>query len=102
MHSKRYHPLTLIINFWNYVRSAAIPALFLFVLNLDSESFIWKYGRYAFVIITMVAIGNYILKWLCNRYTLKEHAFHLYSGIFNKEEQIVPYNKIQNINRKTT
>src|SRR5699024_7942808 len=27
---------------------------------------------------------------------------HLYSGYLNKEEQIIPYNKIQNINKKTT
>lgn len=99
---RRHHPLSMIIDMWGYIKSAFLPALFLFVLNHDSDAFIWKYGRYAFIIITILTVIFLMLKWLTYQYELTTNAFHLYSGYLNKEEQIIPYNKIQNINKKTT
>lgn len=99
---KRYHPFSIIMDIWDYLKSAFIPALFLFVLNLDSDSFIWKYGRYAFIVITGCSFAYFILKWFTRKFELSNHAFHLYQGIFNKEEQTIPFQRVQNTNRKTS
>lgn len=99
---KRYHPLSILIDIWGYIKGAFIPALFLFVLKYNSDFFVWKYGRYVFIAITILAFLAFILKWLTYQYKVTANAFHLYSGYIDKEEQIVPYDKIQNINRKTS
>src|SRR5699024_1301259 len=99
---RRHHPLSMIIDMWGYIKSAFLPALFLFVLNHDSDAFIWKYGRYAFIIITILTVIFLMLKWLTYQYELTTNAFHLYSGYLNKEGQIIPYSEIQQTDKTTT
>src|SRR5699024_5769272 len=99
---RRHHTLSMIIDMWGYINSTFLPALLLFVLIHDSDAFIFKYGLYAFIIITILTVIFFILKCLNYQYELSSYDFHLYSGYLNKEEQIIPYNKIQNINKKTT
>src|SRR5690625_324690 len=99
---KRHHPLVIVFHFWGYIKTFYIPAIVLFIIRYDSDAFIWKYGRYAFIIITILTGIGIVIRWLTVKYELKEQAFYLYKGMFNKEEQIVPFNRVQNINRHTT
>src|SRR5699024_12432558 len=48
------------------------------------------------------AVHYIMLKLQTYQYKLTTNAFHLYSRYLNKEKQIIPYKKIQNINKKTT
>jgi len=102
MQKSRHHPLTIILDIWGFIRGSIFIIFFLFIINFTSENLIWKYGRYAYIIVAIFSLIYLIWKWISKKYELTETAFHLYKGIFNKEEQVVPFDRIQNVNRKTT
>lgn len=99
MKPKRYHPLLMLFDVWGFVKNVFFLVIILFVLNYQSQSFLFKYGRYAFYLYTVITFVYIISKWLTHKYKLGDTAFHLYKGIFTKKEQTIPYEKIQNVNR---
>ncbi|PWA07528.1 hypothetical protein DCC39_16645 [Pueribacillus theae] len=101
MKKKRYHPLLIFYDLWGYVKSVFFLILIL-AFNYKSQTFFMKYGRYAFYLYTAITIIYFILKWFTHQYKLGDTAFHLYKGIFNKQERTIPYSKIQNVNRHTS
>lgn len=94
---KRYHPFIICFQIGTYLKNAFLPFLLLFVFNYQSDMFIWKYGRYVFLVITMWTIFSYGVNWFFKKYELSADAFYFYEGIFTKEERIVPYYRIQDI-----
>src|SRR5699024_972908 len=94
---KRSHPFIICFQIGTYLKNAFLPFLRLFVFNYQSDMFIWKYGRYVFLVMTMWTILSYGVKWLFKKYELSADAFYFYEGIFTKGERIVPYCRIQDI-----
>lgn len=99
---KRYSPLLIIFNLWSLIKNTFFFVLFLFVLKYGSESALIKYGRIAFFIILGISIIFIVLNWITQKYKLDDLSFHLYKGIFSKNEQSIPFSKIQNVQRRTT
>lgn len=94
---KRYHPFIICFQIGKYIKNAIIPFLFLFVLNYQSDMFVWKYGRYVFLAFTIWSFLSYIINWFFNKYELSDDAFYFYEGVFTKEERIIPYYRVQDI-----
>src|SRR5699024_6862186 len=94
---KRYHPLIICFHIGTYLNNACLLFVLLFVFNYQSDMFIWKYGRYVLLVITMWTIFSYGVNWFDKKYDLSAEAFYFYEGIFTKEERIVPYYLIQDI-----
>lgn len=99
---QRYHPASLLFGLMQMIRNTFFIAIFLFVFQSGSSSPFIIYGRYAFFLVIILSTISGILKWTLSKYELNDREFHLYSGIFNKTEQSIPFTKIQNVNRHTT
>ena len=102
MKATRYHPLLMLLKLWGFVKRSFVFVLFLFILNGESQSFVYKYGRQAFLVIAAISLLSIPLKWLTDKYKMSNTAFHLYTGFFIKSEQTVPFAKIENVNRRTS
>ncbi len=98
----RHHPLTIGFRLYNFIKSMLFLAIILFVVNGQSESWFFKYGRYAFLAIVFIQIVNIVMSWYVEKYEWKNRAFHLRKGIFVKQTSTIPFSRIQNVTRKTT
>lgn len=100
--AKRYHPLVMLLGIWNLGKNTVYFFFFLFVLKAGSEAAWVKYGR----LVMLAALGIGLLSigwsWLTRRYQLDDTSFRLEQGIFVKAKKVIPFAKIQNINRHTT
>ncbi|MGD6943003.1 PH domain-containing protein [Cytobacillus gottheilii] len=102
MSAKRYHPLIMILEVLGLVKSFGFIALYLFVIQFGSDSSFVFYGRIVFLCVLAFSIVTIFLKWQTDRYEVEDETFHLYSGIFTKSKQTIPFSRIQNVNRRTT
>ncbi|MCG3088407.1 PH domain-containing protein [Sporosarcina cyprini] len=102
MNMKRYHPLTLVYDLFTFVKNMAIVAIVLFVVNYGSKSFLFVWGRRLFAVIVVLTVVSLGFKWLTNRYAVDHQAFHLKSGLFTKTERTVYFDKVQNVQRRTS
>ncbi|CAM3990781.1 PH domain-containing protein [Mesobacillus zeae] len=100
--AKRYHPLLLVFDLVNFVKSFFVFFIMLFVVGLGSSSNYFKYGRYVFILVFVLSFFSKIIGWLTHKYELDETSFRLYKGLFTKSELTVPFSKVQNVNRHTT
>lgn len=100
--AKRYHPMTMVMDLWTFIKNSFIFALYLFVLKMNSQENFITYGRLIFLVVVVITIVTIILKWFTQKYELDEQAFHLYKGIFSKSERTIPFSKVQNVNRHTS
>src|SRR5699024_11562032 len=63
----------------------------------QSESIFMNVIRYGLIALVTVSIIAAIVNWFVKKYEANEYAFILYSGIFNRKEQTVPFERIQNV-----
>lgn len=101
MKVRRYHPLSILFEFAAFLKSYAILA-FVVVVNFGSDSWIARLGRILLLVSVALTIVASILKWFTRKYAVDELAFHLKSGIFEKTERTVYFDKIQNVQRHTS
>lgn len=98
---KRYHPASILFDFAAIVKNYAILA-FVVVVNIGSDSWLARLGRILLVLSIILTISASMVKWVSRKYMADEMAFHIVSGIFEKTERTVYYDKIQNVQRHTT
>jgi putative membrane protein len=99
MEKKRYHPANMLFAIVKIIRGWIVPLIIVFFFNNTDG---WgSYAKYGILGIMLLSIISSILKWLTDKYTADERAFHLYSGIFSKSSRTVPYEKIQNVTKHT-
>lgn len=98
---KRYHPFVMIVNLFNLVKYSAFFTLF-FIFSLGIWTPLFTYGRIAFLLIFTFIIFIIIRSWFVNKYTSMNRSFYIYSGVFIKKEQVIPFSKIQNVQRRTS
>lgn len=98
---KRYHPFIIVINLWTLLKNSF--AIFVFVLfSFTLTSPLYSYGRIAFFLFFVLAVIKIILDWFVDRYEVHNESFHIHHGLFIKNERIVPFSKVQNIQRQTS
>lgn len=102
MKFKRYHPLTILFDLYGFVKNVAIFAVMLFVFNYGSDSTLVRIGRWALLIGAILTLTSLLMKWFSNRYAADGQAFHLQGGIFQKTERTIYYEKVQNVQRRTS
>ncbi|MGE8203860.1 PH domain-containing protein [Heyndrickxia sp. NPDC080065] len=100
--AKRYHPLNILFDLGSLVKNSFFFFLFLFVIKYGSKSHFIKYGRIAFLLVFVISIVYFVMRWLTHKYKLDDTSFHIYKGIFTKSKQTIPFSKIQNVNRRTS
>ncbi|WP_042149979.1 PH domain-containing protein [Paucisalibacillus sp. EB02] len=98
----RFHPLTIAFRIYQLVKSNLFIAILLFVINKGSEFWLWKYGRYVFLLYVLVRFVSIITAWFVEKYEWKDRVFQIHKGIFVKQSSTIPFSKIQNVTRKTT
>src|SRR5690625_3796888 len=101
MKARRYHPLLMLFKIWGFIKNSFVFVLFLFIINRESQSFVYKYGRPAFLIIATISLIAILLKWWTDKYKVSDMAFQLYSGVFIKSEQTVPFSMVEYVSRLT-
>jgi len=100
--AKRYNSLTMLFDLWGLAKTLFVMVIYLFVIRFGSESAFTTYGRIAFYLFVGVSIVSIILKWMTHKYKMEDQTFHLYKGRFIKSKLIIPFAKIQNVNRRTS
>lgn len=100
--ARRYHPLIILFQIGKLIRSSIIFIVYLFILNLDSESTYIFYGRIVFLVIFILSVFSIVLKWFVQTYQVEDTAFQVNKGLFVKSKQTIPFSKIQNVNRHTS
>ncbi|MGG0643154.1 PH domain-containing protein [Sporosarcina gallistercoris] len=98
---KRYHPSTILFDFVAIVKSYAILA-FVVAVNIGSDSWLSRVGRILLLGSVVLTVSASILKWFSRKYAADDMAFHLESGIFEKTERTVYFDKIQNVQWHTS
>ncbi len=99
---KKITSIKLILNYLKLIRSLLIPTLALIFLNETSTNDIWHllWTAYPFIVIFLFLLV--FLKWFTYRYGYDDRAFYIHSGVFTKNKQVIPFNRVQNIQRKRT
>ena len=98
---KRYHPFIIVMNLWTLLKNTFI-IFFFFLFSFALSSPLYTYGRIAFLILFTLAVIKIILDWFVNKYEIIEESFQIYKGLFIKNERIVPFTKVQNVQRQTS
>ncbi|WP_407269960.1 PH domain-containing protein [Radiobacillus sp. PE A8.2] len=96
----RYHPLTIVFRIYNLIKSSLLFVIILFVIQRNSEFWLYEYGRYAFLAFVLWRLLYIVMAWFVETYEWKDRAFHLNKGIFVKHTSTIPFSKIQNVTRK--
>ncbi|MFC5588503.1 PH domain-containing protein [Sporosarcina soli] len=97
---RRYSPLVMLFEFGKLGKNSFFFVVFLYVIKADSTSLFITYGRIIFLLVFVLTVFSIIYQWFTHQYELDDKSFHLYKGLFNKSERIIPFSKIQNINRR--
>ncbi|MFS0823859.1 PH domain-containing protein [Bacillus sp. 1P02SD] len=98
----RYHPLSIGFRIYQFIKSSFVVILLLFVLRKDSDSWVFVYGRYAFLLVVILVLVHIVASWFVEKYEWKDRTFHIHKGIFVKRTSTIPFSRIQNITRKTS
>ena len=101
MKMHRYHPLTIAFDVAKFLKGFVI-LVFVVILNSHSDALFARMGRILLLVAFILTIASSILKWFTYRYATDESAFYLQSGIFEKTERTVYFNRIQNVQRHTS
>lgn len=98
---KRYHPLSILFDFAAILKNYAILG-FVVAVNIGSDSWLARLGLILLLGSVVLTVSASILKWFSRKYAADEMAFHLESGIFEKTERTVYFDKIQNVQWHTS
>ncbi len=98
----RLHPLKMLLDIITLVKTNIIFLIFLYVIHFGTDSKFWIALQYLFAVFILIAIVYIIFEWCFYRYTIKDEAIHIKSGVIKKSERVVYLNKIQNIQRRST
>lgn len=98
----KYHPLSIGFKIYQLIKNNFILLVLLFVIQRDSESWYFVYGRYAFLLFVFLRLLHIVASWFVEKYEWKDRTFHIHKGIFVKRTSTIPFSRIQNVTRKTT
>lgn len=96
---RRYSPLYIVFEWFNLIKNTFVFAILIFVLR-RSDSFYMTSVRWIFIAYVLWKIVWAVVSWLVERYEMNEEALIRYQGIWNKVEQTIPLERIQNVHLK--
>lgn len=95
---KRLHPATIIVQVGRFLKSIALLLVIAIVARV--------YGRSADMVEIVatflggLSIAGAVLKYVSYRYSIRDGALHITSGIIQRQHRTIPLERIQNINVK--
>ncbi|WP_449539785.1 PH domain-containing protein [Ferdinandcohnia sp. Marseille-Q9671] len=98
----RHHPLSIGYRIYQFIKSSFVLILLLFVIRRDSESWLFVYGRYAFLVLVVLRLSYIVVSWFVEKYEWEDRTFHIQKGVFVRRTATIPFSKIQNVTRKTS
>ncbi|WP_172370927.1 PH domain-containing protein [Sporosarcina jiandibaonis] len=98
---KHYHPFIIFMNLWTLVKNSFTIFIF-FIVSFALSSPLYSYGRIAFLLFFTLAVIKIILDWFVDKYEIVNESFQIRHGLFIKNERIVPFTKVQNVQRQTS
>lgn len=102
MENRRFHFLSVILQIASFFKSWFFPLLLIFVFNFNNDALLWTIARYVALFFIVWSIIEAILTWRTTTYRFEEEQVVLKHGIFSKTRQTIDYDRIQNIQRKTS
>ncbi len=99
MKATRYNPLLMVLKLWHLIRNTSVIFFYVFVVKSEYQSTLYSYLRIGLIVAFVFTVLYIILKWFTEKYQLEEEAIHLYKGVFQKSQRMIPYSKIQDITR---
>lgn len=99
---KRYHPAFIGVELVSFLKGSIGFFLFLFVLKASSTATWVIWGRYIFLIASILTIFSILLKWYYHRYEVAGDSIVVYEGIFVKKQRTVALARIHNHVSNTT
>ena len=98
----KYHPLGIGFKIYQLMKNNFILLVLLFVIQRDSDSWYFVYGRYAFLVFVFLRLLYIVASWFVEKYEWKDRTFLIHKGLFVKNTSTIPFSRIQNVTRKTT
>ncbi|MDK8643096.1 PH domain-containing protein [Niallia taxi] len=98
----RLHPVKMLLDFVSLIKTNFIIIFFLYVIHFGTDSKLWLASQYLFAVFILLAIVYNFFNWFFYRYTVKDEAIHISSGVIKKSERVISLSKIQNIQKRTT
>lgn len=74
MMRKRMHPIQIAYTFFETLRNSIFIIILLFVINWNNTSFLFKYGRWAFILFLVIGFITIIISWSVTTYELKDQT----------------------------
>lgn len=99
---KRLHPINILFKIVGLARNMVFPFIFLFIINMGSDSIFIKYGRIALLLLIACSVLGIILTWFTHRYEIEGRTLHIHQGIVFKTHRNVHLARIQNIQKHTS
>ncbi|RDY71122.1 hypothetical protein DXT76_09150 [Halobacillus trueperi] len=101
MSRKRNHPLMMVYELGNLIKNSLFFFILFFVVKAGSEAWLFVYGRYAVVGLFLLTVLSIPIKWYSRTYQLDVASLHITRNFFVRNQQTVPYTKIQNVQKET-
>lgn len=95
------HPIKIMTSFIKVIKDSFILILLLFIFNTTDVSLFIKIGRMAFLLYLFVQLIYIVLDWWKTTYEFKHGIILIKRGIFQKKQNSMPLQEIQNITRRT-
>jgi putative membrane protein len=99
---KRYHPAFIAVELVSFLKGSIGFFLFLFVLKAASTATWVIWGRYIFLIASILTIFSILLNWFYHRYEMVGNSIVVYEGIFVRKQRTVALDRIHNQVSNTT
>lgn len=93
---RRYSPLLILFEVFEVIKNNFFAIIILF-FTTQATSGIMVFIRYGLVVLIVLSFLQAIVNWFVKKYEANDYAFILYSGIFNRKEQTIAFERIQNI-----
>ncbi len=100
--SRRYHPAMVAVDLISYIKGSIGVVLLLFIFKASSTATWVIWGRYIFIIVSVLTLIGTILKWMFCHYEITEHSVIERKGVFVKSQRTVPFSSIHNHKSNTT
>ena len=98
----RYSPLKILYDICDIFKSNFFFILFVFIINFNSTSTFMLIVKIIISLVITVSLFLRIKETFFTTIFIKSDGFHIHTGIFSKSEQLIPRDKIENVQSSST
>ncbi|EME7219883.1 hypothetical protein A5816_000728 [Enterococcus sp. 3G1_DIV0629] len=99
LEKKRFHPLALILLFFQELKTWSFLFFFIFINIQRLAGNVWLAVSAVLLIFVIISISA-LLRYLTQGYQIYPEKIIIYHGVFRKHETDIPYERIQTIKQK--